>query len=430
MVTTRRITFKLYPNRQQGKTLHYWRKLHCALYNAAVYNRKTQYQKFGHPVTYLQQQNSLPAFKEVWTEYKPLGSHALQATLKRVDFAFSRFFKGLGGYPKFKASRHYGGWTYPCSSGWKAETDGKNGHLNITNLGKIQMRGKARTWGVPTTCTIMFRNGVWFASITVQCNPVRETGTESVGIDLGCKDAVTLSTGEKIAKPKFIKEGQSKVKAASLHLRRKRFPNFKKKVKASRSWKRERQKVSQLQRKVARQREDWLHKNTSNIVSGNSLVAGEKLNVKGMTAKAKKGKRKAQKAGLNRSILDVGFGMIGQMLEYKLIEAGGFYVASPTQTLKPTQRCAKCWELTPKTLADRVHVCSNPNCNHTEDRDVNAAQVNITWARGQELSSLGAESPSSTVCGSMRQLGAKKRQKRQSAAEGVGNSDLSVSRSE
>jgi putative transposase len=131
-----------------------------------------------------------------------------------------------------------------------------------------------------------------------------------------------------------------------------------------------------------------------------------------MTAKAKKGsKRKAQKSGLNRSILDVGFGIIGQMLEYKLAEAGGFYVESPTQALKPTQRCAKCWELTPKTLADRVHVCSNPNCNHIEDRDVNAAQVNIVWARGQELSSIHAESPSSTSCGSMRQLGALRREK-------------------
>lgn len=100
---TRRVTFRLYPTRQQEDTLHYWRKLHCNLYNAAVYNRKTQYQKFSHSVSYFEQQNSLPAFKEVWTEYKPLGSHALQATLKRVDFAFNRFFKGLGGYPKFKS---------------------------------------------------------------------------------------------------------------------------------------------------------------------------------------------------------------------------------------------------------------------------------------------------------------------------------------
>jgi putative transposase len=273
------------------------------------------------------------------------------------------------------------------------------------------MRGKARTWGKPTTCTIVYRNGYWYASITVQCVPQRQTGTGSIGIDLGCKEAITLSTGEKISKPEFLKQGQRKVKAASKKLRRKRSPNRSKKVKASRRWKKERAKVSLLQRKVTRQREDWLHKTTSNIVCGNSLIAGEQLNVKGMTGKAKKGKRKKQKAGLNRSILEVGFGIIGDLLTYKAAEAGGFYVESPTQTLKPTQRCAKCWELTPKTLKDRVHVCSNPNCKHTEDRDVNAAQVNITWARGLERASLDAESPSSTFCGSMKQLGMLKRQK-------------------
>jgi len=406
MTTTRRITYRLYPTKAQEVQLHYWRRLHCGLYNAAVYNRKTQYQKFNHSVDYFEQQNSLPEFKEVLTEYKPLGSHALQATLKRVDFAFVRFRKGLGGYPKFKASRRYSGWTYPCKAGWKTSTEGKNGHLSIANLGKIQMRGQARTWGTPTTCTILFRNGKWYTSITVQCVPTRTTGVDSVGIDLGCKEAITLSTGEKIAKPDFIKEGQNKVKVASKNLRRKRSPNWKQKIKASRRWKKERNKVSQIQRKITRQREDWLHKTTSNIVSSNSLVAGEELNVKCMTAKAKKGKRKKQKAGLNRSILDVGFGMIGKMLDYKLAEAGGFYVESPTRKLKPTQRCAKCWELTPKTLADRTHFCSNPKCGHSSDRDVNAAQVNLIWARGQELSSFDGEPPSSTSCGSMRQLAA------------------------
>jgi putative transposase len=88
MSITRRTTFRLYPTCQQAVKLHYWRKLHCHLYNAAVKNRKTQYQKFGHSVDYFEQQNCLPAFKEVWTEYTELGSQALQATLKRVDFAF------------------------------------------------------------------------------------------------------------------------------------------------------------------------------------------------------------------------------------------------------------------------------------------------------------------------------------------------------
>lgn len=391
--------------------------MHKDLYNAALYNRKTQYQKFGHSVDYFEQQNSLPAFKEVWPEYKALGSHALQATLKRVDFAFTRFFDGASGYPKFKSARHYKGWTYPCKAGWKIETDGGNGHLTISNLGRMQMRGQARTWGKPTTCTIFFKHGKWYASVTVQCQPVRVTDSGAVGIDLGCKEAITLSTGEQISKPDFLRVGQQKVKVASKRLRRKQSPNFKKKIKASRRWKKHRQVVSKLQRKVTRQREDWLHKVTSDIVSGNSLVAGEQLSIKNMTRKAKKGsKRKAQKTGLNRSILEVGFGLIGKMLEYKSAEAGGFYLESPTRQLKPSQRCAKCWELTPKTLSDRVHICSNPKCGHTEDRDVNAAQVNLIWARGQELASLDVESPSSTSGVSLKQLGAKKRQKLQATA--------------
>jgi putative transposase len=385
--------------------------MHKDLYNAALYHRKTEYQKFGNKIDYLQQQNCLPGFKKCFPEYKELGSHALQATLKRVDFAYARFFKGLGKYPRFKSIRHYSGWTYPCIAGWQVETEGKNGYLILSNLGRMQMRGEARTWGKPTTCTIVYRNGCWFASITVKCTPQRLTGTGSVGVDLGCKEAITLSTGEKISKPEFLKSGQQKVKLASSSLRRKRSPNRNKRVKGSRRWKKERLKVSKLQRKVTRQREDWLHKTTSNIVSGNSLIAGEQLNVKGMTASAKKGKRKKQKAGLNRSILEVGFGIIGDLLTYKAAEAGGFYVESPTRTLKPTQRCAKCWELTPKTLKDRTHICSNPQCGHIEDRDVNAAQVNVLWARGLERASLDAESPSSTSCPSMKQLGAKKRQK-------------------
>ena len=385
--------------------------MHKDLYNAALYHRKTEYQKFGNKIDYFQQQNCLPEFKKCFSEYKELGSHALQASLKRVDFAYARFFKGLGKSPRFKSIRHYSGWTYPCMAAWQVETEGKNGHLTLSNLGRMQMRGEARTWGKPTTCTIVYRNGCWYASITVQCQPQRQTGTGSVGIDLGCKEAITLSTGEKITKPDFLYEGQHKVKAASKKLRRKRSPNRNKRVNASRRQKKERLKVSKLQRKVTRQREDWLHKTTSKIVSGNSLIAGEQLNVKGMTASAKKGKRRKQKAGLNRSILEVGFGIIGGLLTYKAAEAGGFYVESPTRTLKPTQRCAKCWELTPKTLKDRTHVCSNPQCGHVEDRDVNAAQVNEIWARGLERASLDVESPSSTSCGSMKQLGAKKRQK-------------------
>lgn len=407
----RRITFRLYPTKHQEKKLLGWRKLHCYLYNACIEHRRTSYSKLGKSSGYIEQQNLLPGFKQHWYEYKELGSQALQATVKRVDFAFQRFFKGLSKYPRYKSIRHYSGWTYPAKSGWKVSSSGKHGQLNLSNLGCIRMRGKARNWGIPTTCTVIYRPSErkWYISITVDCTPVRETDSGAIGIDLGCKDAVSFSDGTKEPKPDFIRDGDIKVKQQSKALRRKRQPNRKKGIKASSRWHKASKQVSKTKRKVARQRVDWLHKLTSNIVSRNSLIAGEQLNVKGMTRKGKK--RKRQKAGLNRSILSVGFSMIGQMLDYKAKESDGFYLESPTRSLKPSQRCARCWELTPKTLSDRIHVCSNPQCQQIEDRDTNAAQVNLIWARGQESSLANAEPSSSVSCGSMRKLGALKRKK-------------------
>jgi putative transposase len=417
-MVTRRITFRLYPTRVQESQLHWARRMHACLYNAAVANRKTQYNQFNHKVDYLEQQNCLPEFKEVWTEYKKLGSHTLQATLKRVDFAFQRFIKGLAKYPKFKASRYYRGWTYPCQSGWKVSTNnGVNGYLELRDLGLVlQMRGKALSWGVPKTCTIVWDNNKWYASITVECAPQRQTGTGAIGLDFGSKTAIATSDGELIESPKFLKQSQAKITQLSKGLRRKRKPE-KRKVKASSRWKKTQARISKIKRKVANQRADWTHKVAAQIVSNNSMVATEKLNLKGMTRKAKKGsKRKRQKAGLNRNLLDVAIGMLRESIKYKVIEAGGVFLEAPTQKLKPTQRCNECWELTPKTLSDRVHQCSH--CGHSSDRDINSAQVCLTWARGQELSSLDADSLSSTsierkYTGSMKQLGKLKRQKPQ-----------------
>jgi transposase len=111
------------------------------------------------------------------------------------------------------------------------------------------------------------------------------------------------------------------IKALNKEKRRKRSPNRKKKTKASKDWKRAQNKVSQLTRKVARKRDDWMHQVSSNIVSGNSLIATEKLTIKNMTRKAKKvSKRKAQKTGLNRNMLDVGIGMLKSALARRSVK--------------------------------------------------------------------------------------------------------------
>lgn len=411
MSITRRITFRLYPSKSQLQTLGYFRCMHKDLYNAAIANRRYQYRHFKYSVDYYEQQNCLPAFKEVWTEYKQLGSHTLQATLKRVDIAYQRFFKGLGGYPKFKSIRHYSGWTYPCKSGWKVISDGKNGHLELSNLGRIPWRGEARTWGIPTTCTIFYRHDKWYASITVQCNPRRTTDTGTVGLDFGCREAVAMSDGTKIENPRFLATAKQQIRKLSKHQRRKRKPDRKTKIKPSTRWKKISRLKAKLHRKVANQRQNWVHQVSNRIVSSNSLVATEKLWIKKMTRKAKKGsKRKSQKTGLNRSMLDVGMGVLRSAIEYKLSECDGIFIEVPTQKVKPSQTCPACGHQHKKDLSERVHNCS---CGFSCDRDVAAAMVMLNWATGlgTSLDKHGFGGSTSTHCGGFKQLSKLKCQK-------------------
>jgi putative transposase len=385
VMALRRATFRLYSTEKVNAELHYHRKLHKDLYNAAVSNRITSYKKFGKSVSYFEQQNCLPDFKEVWTEYKVINSQSLQATLKRVDFAFQRFFARLGKYPKFKSIRHYSGWSYPSFTGWKAHSTGDNGYLELAKIGQIKMRGKARVWGHPKVLDIVYRNGKWYASIVLEVDETllknsRKTDSGTIAIDLGCNDAIAWTNGEEnglVPAPRFFRKAEQKNKQLGKAKRRKRSPNFKKKVKASRRWKKTQKLVSKLNQKVANQRQNFVHQETTRIISGNSTVVTEKLEVKNMSAKAKKGKRRKQKAGLNKSILDVGMGMIKDALKAKLSDIDGLFVEVPTFLVKPSQTCPKCGHQEKKSLDQRTHVCNN--CGYIQQRDIASAEVMLLW---------------------------------------------------
>ena len=254
--------------------------------------------------------------------------------------------------------------------------------------------------------------GKWYASIAIGCVPHRvQTDSGAIGIDFGVYHAASFSNGTIVNNPRFIKQSQDKVNRLAKRSRRKRAPNFTKKIKPSRRWKKANKAVSKIQSKVARQRQDWQHKLASDITRCNSFVATEKLNLKNLTRKAKKeSKRKRQKTGLNRNLLDVGIGNLKSLIKYKITEAGGIYIEIPTPKVAPSQTCPGCAIKLYKDLSERFHVC---DCGIEQplDRDVAAAMVMLNYARGGESASLLAESPSSTSCGSMKQLGMLKREK-------------------
>lgn len=291
------------------------------------------------------------------------------------------------------------------------------------------MRGKAKFWGVPTTCTIVYRHGKWYASITINCEPVsRELGTGSIGIDFGTNTAAAVSDGENgyfIENPRWYKQVLPKIKKASRDKRRKRAPNRKKRIKASRRWKQAGKLVSRLQRKAACSRQNWVHHQAIQLTSGNSLIASERLETQKMTSKPKPGsKRKRQKIGLNRSILDVGWGMLTSAIKYKLEEGGGIFVEVPTKKVAPSQTCPKCSDRKKKERGERVHFCKE--CGYVQDRDLAAAEVMVLWVKGilpgagtvlvnVDVSGSTLKTRERKHCGSMRQLGQKKRSKSQPA---------------
>ncbi len=146
-----------------------------------------------------------------------------------------------------------------------------------------------------------------------------------------------------------------------------------------------------------------------------------------MTRKAK-GKGRKRKAGLNKSILSVGFRTLNQMLTYKTERKGGLVLQIPTQKIKPSQRCPKCGAVHEDwaDLRNRYHICSACGFEAPRDRGSVMVTYNVALNRqpgvGTTLVRLGCFSSTSQprYTGAMKQLGQKKRHKSCRQADAVG----------
>ncbi len=118
--TKRAYTFKIYPSKEQKKSLQRIADLHCNLYNAALQERSDAYKKQQISISYVNQYKSLTEIRSFDENYKFINAKALQVTLNRLDFAFQNFFKRVKqgveepGYPRFKSKDRFPGFGYPA----------------------------------------------------------------------------------------------------------------------------------------------------------------------------------------------------------------------------------------------------------------------------------------------------------------------------
>ena len=394
----RKVTYRLYPTSRQETALFEHLRLHQQLYNAALEQRINAWRVQRHSVTFAEQCRENAVLRRECPEYQAINSHSCQATLKRLDRAFAAFFRRVKtgrtpGFPRFKALARFKGWGYTAhGDGWRLELGkgGKHGRIRLMGIGTVKLRGMPRTTGMPKTCEIFHKNGCWYASVTVNCEPKRAQGVSAIGIDLGVESLATIAfedgSSKTVENPRLIRRNLKRLGELQREVARKK--------RGSKNREKAKHRVAALHEKISNQRSNFLHQVTAALVAGVGAIATEQLNLIGMTRSARgtveePGQRVKQKAGLNREILSAAPGMFLQLLRYKAEEAGIEWTEVPTRTVKPSQTCAACGRQERKSLSQRVHRCA---CGYTAGRDENAARVMLNWA-------LRASGRESTGCG-------------------------------
>jgi putative transposase len=345
--------YKLEPTKVQVAKLT-WTLERCReLYNAALEERITAYKKRGLTVTRYQQDKYLPEIKEFRPEYNDVHGQVLQDVLKRLDKAYQAFFTRVkrgakAGFPRFQGKYRFDSFSYPQYKQSPTE------HVYLPKIGNVRIRLSRRLEGKVKTCTVKRDAcGDWFVIFTceVEAKPLPGTGS-SIGIDLGVSHIVVTSDGEKVETPKHFSKAEKALRKAQRRLaRRKKGSNGREKARLL---------VAKQHRKVQRQRLDFLHKLSTDLIKANDVIQIEDLNIKGLAS-----------GMLAKSVNDVAWGTLTQMLDYKAAYAGRQVVrVDPRYT---SQDCSDCGHRSgKKPLHVRKWICEN--CGSIHDRDVNAAK--------------------------------------------------------
>ena len=232
--------------------------------------------------------------------------------------------------------------------------------IRLEKIGKIKF---IEDRPLPVNCQLMSVTvskdtcGKYYASILVETEIEQFKKTnKTIGIDVGIKEFATLSDGIVINNPHYFRDSQAELKKAQRRLSRKK--------KGSSRRKKCKLKVAKIHKKIANQRENFLHNVSTKIVKDYDVISIEDLNVAGMVKNHK----------LAKSISDVSFSKFFSMLDYKCKWYGKELVKIPRFT-PSSKTCSGCGNVKKELkLSERTYNCDV--CGHEMDRDLNAS-INI-----------------------------------------------------
>ena len=302
--------------------------------------------------------NHLTVLKNIHPFLKEVNSQSLQQASKNLNSAYNKFFKEGAGFPK-KKSKKNPLQSFQIPQHYRIESKKiwipKVGWIKI-KLHRDMMQGEMKTATISRTPT-----GKWYISIIVENDmeyPEKQEYSHPtmIGIDVGNITFATLSTGEKIDHPKFLKNSIKRLKCLQRRVT--------KKVLNSNNWKKAVKRASKVHEKITNQRNDFQHKVSKKLVSENQAIAVETLNIKGMMSNH----RRAQSTG------DSAWYSFVLKMQYKA-EWLGKTVIKISQWLPSSKTCNICGYKHPN-LTESIREWQCPECKTLHDRDINAA-INI-----------------------------------------------------
>jgi len=359
--------YRFYPTFKQKELLLQTFGCIRVVYNKSLHVRQEAYINDNIKIGYHETSSLLTEWKQL-EEYKWLNdvsSIPLQQSLRHVQKAFTNFFAGRAKYPNFKKKSSFQSAEFTKSA---FRWDGKNLFLAKTK-DPLNIRWSRYFSGDPSTVTISKDSANrYFVSILVKEEiPYLDKSENSIGIDVGLKSLVTLSTGETIKGINSFRTNETKLAKLQRKLSSKRI--------GSNNRDKARLKVARLHAKIADTRRDFNHKLSTRLIRENQTIAVETLSVKNMMKNSK----------LSKAIADASWGQLLGFLKYKA-EWYGRELIEIDRWFPSSKRCSSCgYTLDNLPLSVRSWTC--PECRTLHDRDVNAA-CNIL-AVGQAVSAFG-----------------------------------------
>ncbi|WP_096608025.1 RNA-guided endonuclease TnpB family protein [Calothrix sp. NIES-2100] len=310
---------------------------------------------------YYTQASDLKRTKELFPDYKNIYADCQQQNLMRLDKAWKRWLtpdkKGKkGGKPRFKKRGDISSFTFPRVNSPKAGAHLVSNILKLSKIGEVEVilhRPIPDGFEIKQA-TILSKADGWYVSFSLEDKTVPDSLSvdeikSATGIDVGLEKFLTTADGESIEVPQYYRKAQSKLARIQRQLARK--------VKGSKNYQKQSNKVARLHLHVARQRKEFHYHVAHWLVNSYDLIVFENLNIRGLA-----------RTRLAKSILDVAWSAFLQIMQAVAVKRGKLTLGvDPRGT---SINCSSCGERVEKTLFIRVHSCS---CGLVIDRDWNSA---------------------------------------------------------